>query len=65
MKTLDEHNEFRSEIIKRLEKPRNLAGVLCPKCNEEMIYIDIMMLIKNHPKVPVKCPKCGYEGYMI
>lgn len=58
MKTLDEHNETK----------RQKAGVKCPKCSTEMIYIfarETQAFLINPPRSSwVKCPNtlCNYKG---
>lgn len=61
MKTLDEHNreilQKRAEAVKRAQ----LAGVSCPKCNAEMYYSALNVLMASIRTVHCEC---GYHGEM-
>lgn len=57
MKTLNEHNET-------IEFERLKSGVLCPKCNKEMMWADSVVLTSCPAKRRVICSniECKHEG---
>jgi len=68
MKTLDQHNEERSEYYKeqrRLREPHS-NGISCPQCHNELWDSDpTMILTSNPPQMNIHCPVCGYRGYRL
>jgi DNA-directed RNA polymerase subunit RPC12/RpoP len=66
MKTLQEHNADVIQQHKEEKEKSHLSGVACPECGIELEFINPwQMLMSYPPKKSVKCPKCGYNGYMI
>jgi RNase P subunit RPR2 len=63
MKTLEQHNKDLRE--KRKRKTEQKAGVLCDKCETEMIYKDNSVLRSSPPMRRVICLECGFEGKKV
>lgn len=56
--------EHETAIAER-RKTRNNTGIACPKCEEELLYINpSQTLMSSPPKKWVHCssPNCDYEG---
>ena len=44
-----------------MQKQVEHTGIKCPKCSEEMLYSDSMVLATDPPRRYIKCPGCGYS----
>jgi len=64
MKTLKEHNE-EAKRIPCEERESGSAGVLCDKCDAELVFADDFVLCSFPPQRNVVCKICGYTGRMI
>jgi len=66
MKTLDEHNQERSANYEPMNSDSKLAGVLCNKCEVEMVlFFPDSILASFPPKIVVHCRKCNVVGYKV
>lgn len=66
LKTLDEHERERREDFERAEAANHYPrpnGIACPKCGEELMDSDMLVLTSQPPMKNVHCPACGYRGY--
>jgi len=64
MRKLKDHNrEYGTNHIG--DPSLELAGVLCDKCSNEMVYSDMWTLTSFPPQRHVHCPQCKYEGLKI
>jgi len=66
METLDQHNNrLRSQYSRDMEMT-SLAGVLCPKCGTEMVYVDITVVKTSIPPcMDVTCLNCRYTDLKV
>lgn len=65
MPTLEQHNQQRrmQRMAEEMTKPG--VGVACSTCGTELIDAHPGALTASlPPKVTVRCPKCGFVGYM-
>lgn len=62
--SLDKFNEQKQAEYK---KERNLNGIACPKCGEELMDSDKSVLLTFPPRKRVNCPNsdCGFLGTRI
>ena len=65
MRCLSDHNEHIVARRDRIERWRHKAGVLCDRCDTQMLYVNEMVLASNPAKREVKCPNCNHVGYKI
>lgn len=62
MKTLEEHDRERQDIIPTYPCRNNIA---CPECGEELYDRDSFILTSSPAKKSVVCLKCKYTGYRL
>lgn len=63
MKTIDQHNKEKQKFYKSLEL--KLSGIICPECDNEMVYKNNCILASYPPKRTVICKECRYKTNVI
>lgn len=67
LKSLEDYNTQQREYHFNIsiDKPV-LNGIACPKCGEEMMDSNPMVVLTSYPpQKNVNCSKCDYVGYRI
>ena len=66
LKTLEEHNETKSDFYREMTGGERLNGIACPNCGAELYDSSPMVIFTSSPsKKNVHCSKCNYVGYRI
>lgn len=67
LKSLEDYNAQQREYHFNVSIDKSvLNGIACPKCGEEMMDSNPMVVLTSYPpQKNVNCSKCDYVGYRI
>ena len=67
LKSLEDYNTQQREYHFNISSDKPvLNGIACPKCGEEMMDSNPMVVLTSYPpQKNVNCSKCDYVGYRI